>query len=87
MGATRYETIIAIGKEVRNISGNKVTAILVAGINFPDTIAMTNLRVEGNMPILLTEPTNLKESVEKSLKDWKVEKVIIGGGEVAVSKK
>ncbi|WP_129582307.1 cell wall-binding repeat-containing protein, partial [Miniphocaeibacter massiliensis] len=84
-GATRYETAVKIGKEVRAITGQNKEAILVDGTNFPDAIVMTSMGVEKDMPILLTQPSKLNASTEKALKEWKAEKVTIGGGEVAVS--
>ena len=46
---------------------------------------MTTKAVQKNTPILLTSPGTLDSNTESALKNWKVSKVTIGGGEVAVS--
>ena len=84
-GVTRYETAILIGNQIRTITGNKTEAILVDGTNFPDAIAMTSMGVEQGLPILLTEPSSLKDSTAKAIDDWNLTKVTIGGGKSSVS--
>ncbi|QQK08260.1 cell wall-binding repeat-containing protein [Miniphocaeibacter halophilus] len=84
-GPDRYDTAILVGKQVRGLTGKKSEAILVDGSNFPDAIAMTSMAVEENMPILLTKPTELPASTAKTIKDWKLSKVTIGGGVNSVS--
>ena len=83
-GKTRYETAILLGEKIRKITGKTEEVILVDGTNFPDAIAMTSMGVEEGIPILLTEPSNLRDSTAKTIKDWKISKVTIGGGTVSV---
>ncbi|QQK08205.1 Cna B-type domain-containing protein [Miniphocaeibacter halophilus] len=84
-GPDRYDTAILVGNRVRGLTGSKTEAILVDGTNFPDAIAMTSMGVEGNMPILLTKPRELPASTVKTIKDWNLSKVTIGGGVNSVS--
>ncbi len=84
-GPDRYDTAILVGNQVRVLTGSKTEAILVDGTNFPDAIAMTSMGVEQNMPILLTKPGQLPASTAKTIQDWKLTKVTIGGGSKSVS--
>ncbi|WP_099203532.1 BspA family leucine-rich repeat surface protein [Miniphocaeibacter massiliensis] len=87
VGASRYGTAVKVGERIRKEGGDKTEAILVSGENFPDAIAMTTKAMQNNTPILLTTSKELEQNTEKALKGWKVGKVTIGGGEVAVSNK
>ena len=84
-GPDRYDTAILVGNQVRALTASKTEAILVDGTNFPDAIAMTSMGVEQNMPILLTKPGQLPASTAKTIEDWKLTKVTIGGGSKSVS--
>ncbi|QQK07202.1 cell wall-binding repeat-containing protein [Miniphocaeibacter halophilus] len=84
-GPDRYDTAILVGDRVRGLTGSKTDGVLVDGTNFPDAIAMTSMAVEENMPILLTRPGQLPESTAKTIKDWNLSKVTIGGGVNSVS--
>ncbi len=84
-GPDRYDTAILVGNQVRNLTASKTEAILVDGTNFPDAIAMTSMGVEEDMPILLTKPGQLPASTAKTIEDWNLTKVTIGGGSKSVS--
>ncbi|QQK08206.1 cell wall-binding repeat-containing protein [Miniphocaeibacter halophilus] len=84
-GPDRYDTAILVGNQVRSLTGSKTDGVLVDGTNFPDAIAMTSMAVEQNMPILLTKPRELPASTAKTIKDWSLSKVTIGGGVNSVS--
>ncbi|MEG0250834.1 cell wall-binding repeat-containing protein [Peptostreptococcus sp.] len=84
-GQNRYETAKKIGNEVRLTTKNMNEAVLVDGTNFPDVITMSALANEKRVPILLTEPKALNNTTEKTLKDWNIENVTIGGEKISVS--
>ena len=84
-GPDRYDTAILVGNQVRALTASKTEAILVDGTDFPDAIAMTSMGVEENMPILLTKPGQLPTSTAKTIEDWKLTEVTIGGGSKSVS--
>ncbi|MEG0250894.1 cell wall-binding repeat-containing protein [Peptostreptococcus sp.] len=84
-GQNRYETARKIGSEVRLTTKNMDEAILVDGTNFPDVITMSALANQKRVPILLTEPKALNNTTEKTLKDWNIENVTIGGEKISVS--
>ncbi len=82
-GKNRFLTAIAISKEMF-VSSN--TAILVASEKFPDALAAGPLATSLNAPILLTGKDTIHEDTKEELKRLKVSKVIIMGGEAAISK-
>ena len=85
-GKDRYETAVLIGEEIRKISGNISKGILVDGTNFPDAVVMSSLASKENIPILLTEPKVLNESILNIIDKWEIDNIIIGGGESSISK-
>ena len=85
-GSDRYETATVIGEEIRKLTGNKTDLALVDGTNFPDGITINPLAADIGAPILLTNPKKLTDITRSEIKDWKIEKVIIGGGYDSVSK-
>jgi putative cell wall-binding protein len=84
-GADRYQTAIEIGKQVRALTKNNDNAVLVVGTNFPDAMTMSTLASETKAPILLTQTESLNADTNKTLKDWKIKNLTIGGKEQAVS--
>ena len=86
-GKDRYETAISIGEEIRKISGNISKVILVDGTDFPDAVVMSSLALKEKVPILLTSPNSLNRNTENIIKKWKIENIIIGGGESSISEK
>uniref|UniRef100_UPI0011AF1EF4 cell wall-binding repeat-containing protein n=1 Tax=Peptostreptococcus faecalis TaxID=2045015 RepID=UPI0011AF1EF4 len=85
-GADRYETASLIGKEVRESTGNTKDMILVDGTNFPDGITINSLAAKFKAPIHLTRPSSLTDITANDISDWKIENIIVGGGENSVSK-
>lgn len=85
-GKDRYETAILVGEEVRKVSGNNSKGILVDGTNFPDAVVMCSIASKEGIPILLTEPRKLNENTENIIDKWKIDNIIIGGGESSISK-
>ncbi|MDR1774695.1 MAG: cell wall-binding repeat-containing protein, partial [Clostridioides sp.] len=84
-GKDRYGTAVEIGKEVRAITNNTDSAMLVVGTNFPDAMSISSLASYKRTPILLTQTDNLNTDTEKVIKDWKIQNMTIGGKEQAVS--
>ncbi|WP_101773398.1 cell wall-binding repeat-containing protein [Peptostreptococcus faecalis] len=85
-GSDRYETASLIGKEVRKSTGNTKDMILVDGTNFPDGITINSLAAKFKAPIHLTRPASLTDITANDISDWKIENIIVGGGENSVSK-
>lgn len=85
-GQDRYETAVRIGDEVRKITGNKTESMLVDGTNFPDVITISTLATQKRAPILLTEPKILNETTDKTMSEWEINNVTIGGSYNSVSR-
>lgn len=82
-GANRYDTSVEIAKKF----GDFDTVIIASGENFPDALSSGALSKEYNAPILLTPKKGLSAEVLKFLREKKPSRIIIAGGEVAVSSK
>jgi putative cell wall-binding protein len=95
-GGETVGTLTRIAGENRIDTVNKIalagwphgteTVIITRADNFPDALAGVPLAKQHNAPILITNPHELDEGVIEVLKDLKPLKVIILGGETAVSK-
>lgn len=81
-GADRYATAVEISKKGW-VSAD--TVVLVRGDNFPDALAGAPLAYKENAPILLTERNKLTSVTKQEIQRLKAKKVIILGGETAVS--
>lgn len=81
-GDNRYETAIRIGEKI----DPQGLVYLASGENYPDALSITSLATKTNSPIILTG----KESLPKASLDYilnkGIKKVVIAGGEGAVSK-
>lgn len=82
-GVNRIETSVNISKAGWPETSD--TAVLATSSNFPDALSAAPLAKLYNAPILLTEPDKLDESVDEELDRLNVKKVIIVGGQSAVS--
>ncbi|TYS59966.1 transglycosylase SLT domain-containing protein [Sutcliffiella horikoshii] len=84
-GTDRYKTAAKISEEGW---GNKADTVIIAnGSNFPDALSGAPLAYKLNAPILLTshKQSKLNESTKAKIKELGATKVIILGGESAVS--
>ncbi len=87
-GGTRYETSAAIVEEGFSATGK--TVIVASGENFPDALCASGLAgaldEDGSgIPLILTDCTQLRDSAKTELNRLKPSKVIIIGGEAAIS--
>ncbi|MGD6831747.1 cell wall-binding repeat-containing protein [Sutcliffiella halmapala] len=84
-GENRYQTAVEVSK--RGWSTGADTVIITAGDQFPDALTGTPLAYAMNAPILLTNKNYLPSETKKELTRLKAGKVIILGGEHAVTSK
>lgn len=82
-GATRIETAIAASRLA--FPNGATTAIITTSVNWPDALGGSALAGALNAPILLTEPANLTQAVRSELHRLGARRIIILGGEGAVS--
>lgn len=84
-GTDRIDTAVKIAQE--GWPNGCQTVIIAKSGDFPDALAGVALAKQNNAPILLTTPGSLDPKVEDALLELKPLKVIILGGEEAVSTK
>lgn len=80
-GESRYDTSLAIAKEV----GNYNEAVVATGDNFPDALAIAPIAAKKNIPIILTMKSNLPETVASYLKSKNISKFYVIGGTGVIS--
>lgn len=86
-GQTRYDTAVAIAKELRSVTGKDFTSIYFASsANFPDALAISPVAaIEGN-PVLYAPPSGALDAATASyIKGLGCTKAVIAGGTGAVS--
>lgn len=86
-GQTRYDTAIAIAKELRSITGKDFTTIYFASsANFPDALAISPVAaIEGN-PVLYAPPSGkIDDATAAYIKSLGCTNGVIAGGSGAVS--
>ncbi|WP_371017609.1 cell wall-binding repeat-containing protein [Pseudalkalibacillus sp. JSM 102089] len=89
-GRDRFETAVKISKEIYpngfNADKELKTVVLTNGLGYADALSVGPLAAQlGNAPILLTRPSSLDSFSEKEIKRLKADKVLLIGGENAVS--
>lgn len=82
-GADRYHTALATSRENW---ASADTVVLASGANFPDALAASPLAGSYGAPILLTPPSRLPSGLLAELRRLGSSRVIIVGGEEAVSR-
>ena len=87
-GDNRYETGAAIATAAGTAVGlldGQPTAILASGTNFPDALVMSALAHARGWPLLLTGRDALPTATAQVLDDLGIQRVLVAGGEGAVS--
>ncbi len=80
-GNDRYETSIAIAEEI----GSADKIVVATGENFPDALSIASYAAKSQMPIILTQNTNIPKSVEHYLANKKIGTSYIIGGQQAIA--
>lgn len=83
-GADRYATASAVAAKVASIRSVD-TAVLVRGDSFADSLSVSALAAARKLPVLLTKPDALPGATATELRSLGVNRVLIGGGDAAVS--
>lgn len=81
-GLDRYETSVAIAREVGTSSGE---IAVVQGLDFADGLSMAPIAAQRKMPILLTEKNYLPGLVSNFIKENNIKKAFVVGGNGVVS--
>ena len=89
-GVNRYQTASAVamrsgtGVGVGELEGDR-TAILASGASFADALAAGPVAAAQQLPLFLTPPDTTEFSVNRSLEQLDIERIVIVGGTAAVS--
>lgn len=88
-GINRYATSVEVFKETRSLAIAKALpapndAFLASGLNYPDALALGPISWRDRVPILLTPPTSLDETVASAIAMYGITDVVIAGGTGAV---
>ncbi len=83
-GETRYETAIAISRETF-AAGSATGVVVASGENFPDALAAAGLAGALDGPVLLTRKDSLPAGVLVEIERLGVTRIVVVGGEAAVS--
>lgn len=83
-GKDRFETAVAVGKEIINKSKSD-TVFLCNAYGFADALAGSTYAGRSGSPILLTEKDKLNAVTRQVLIDWKTKNICILGGVGVVS--
>lgn len=88
-GRDRYATAALISDplegRVGEVGGRR-TALIATGRNFPDALALGPLAFRLNLPVLLTQNDRLPDETVTALRDLDIGRVVIAGGNAAVSR-
>ena len=86
-GANRYETAVAIAKELRSVTGKDFTTLYFASaVNFPDALSISPVAgIQGN-PVLYAPATGALDSATAAyVKELGCSSAVIVGGTLAIS--
>ncbi|OXZ34561.1 cell wall-binding repeat-containing protein [Finegoldia magna] len=81
-GADRYATNAEIIKEFKDAD----TCIIASGENFADSLSIGAFATKNGYPIVLVQKDKIKDVTKQALKNTKIKKCYIVGGENSVSK-
>lgn len=81
-GADRYATNAKIIKEFNDVD----TCIIASGENFADSLSIGAFATKNGYPIVLVQKDKINDVTKQALKDSKIKKCYIVGGENSVSK-
>lgn len=81
-GADRYATNAEIIKEFKDAN----TCIIASGENFADSLSIGAYATKNGYPIVLVQKNKINDVTKQALKDSKIKKCYIVGGENSVSK-
>lgn len=88
-GDDRYKTAVEISRRASaggiGTVGNRRTAFVSTGLNFPDALGAGPLAYQGKLPSFLTRTNELPAEVAQAFRDLRIEHVVILGGTQAVS--
>lgn len=82
-GSTRYETSVAIAKEVGSSNGQVIVAY---GENFPDGVSIASVAAMKQIPILLTKSNEVPKAIKNYMQSISINKTYLLGSEGLIPK-
>ncbi len=84
-GENRFETSVKVAEKVVNWRGTPKQVILCTGTSFADSLSISSYAAKNGYPILLIGQNKVPQVVRDFMSKWKIEKVYILGGNLAIS--
>lgn len=85
-GADRYQTAAEVARAVDALTlGTPRMTLLARGDTYPDALSVSAIAYQYALPVLLTRPTALSAEASAALVEVGSPRVLIAGGEIAVS--
>ena len=84
-GEDRYATGVAVARHIASIGADPATVVLANGEVFADALSGGQIAAQGPHPVLLSPTESLPAHVHDYIVDGGVERVILMGGEAALS--
>ena len=84
-GENRFETSAKVAEKVVNRRGNPEKVIICTGTSFADSLSISSYAAKNGYPILLVGQNKVPKAVSDVMSKWKIDKVYILGGNLAVS--
>ncbi len=84
-GENRFETAAKVAEKVVNRRGNPEKVIICTGTSFADSLSISSYAAKNGYPILLVGQNKVPKAVSAVMSKWKIGKVYILGGNLAVS--
>lgn len=85
-GPNRYTTALAAAERLIGLGGEPTSLIMTSGVNFPDALSAGSYAAIHGFPLLLSNGVTLHERDLTFINEKRVERVVLMGGETAISK-
>lgn len=85
-GSNRYATAIAVAKRVTDGTGEADAVFVASGASYADGLTVGALAGYVGAPVLLTKPKTLPAEVAAQVRALKPKRIVVAGGEGAVSR-
>lgn len=84
-GADRYATSVAVSEKFAPFAAGSGVVYVASGANYPDALSAGPAAAKLGGPLLLTQPTELPAAVKAEIKRLAPKRIVVVGGETAVS--
>ena len=85
-GKDRYDTSARLTKQLVKLTGYSDRAIVASGENFPDALTASSIAAKDDLPVLLVKSTSIPYYIDEVMKDMRIKKTILVGGNKSIGK-